>query len=91
VLTLTPPGEDALTVGSGEGTAIEIGRNEVCETVFVGDETMKYVVSSFFRKHCGDIIMCSFERAGVRDIEGRVNDIVSGHGIGRSWWWYTEE
>ena len=24
--------------------------------------------------------MCSFEGAGARDIEGRVNDIVSGHG-----------
>ena len=32
----------AASVGSGEGTAIEIGGNEVWETVFVGDEMIKY-------------------------------------------------
>ena len=39
-------------VESGVGAAIEIGRNEVWETVFVGDETNKYVDSSFCRKDC---------------------------------------
>ena len=37
-------------VGSGEGAAIEIGIHAVWETVFVGDETIKYVDSSFCRK-----------------------------------------
>ena len=66
------------SVGSGEDAAIEIGRNEVWKTIFVGDETIKYVDSSFCRKD--HRILCSFEGAGVRDVEGRVNDIVSGHG-----------
>uniref|UniRef100_A0A8C4QGC4 SGNH hydrolase-type esterase domain-containing protein n=1 Tax=Eptatretus burgeri TaxID=7764 RepID=A0A8C4QGC4_EPTBU len=48
--------------------------------VFVADEMMKYVDSSFCRKDCRHRILCSFEGAGVRDIEGRVNNIVSGHG-----------
>ena len=30
--------------------AIEIGRNEILETIFVGDETIKYVDSLFCRK-----------------------------------------
>ena len=38
--------------GSGGGAAIEIGRNEVWETIFVGDEIIKYVDSSFSRKDC---------------------------------------
>ena len=46
----------------------------------MGDEINKYVDSSFCRKDCGHRILCGFEGAGVRDIEGRVNDIVSGHG-----------
>ena len=46
----------------------------------MGDETIKYVDSSFCRKDRRHRILCSFEGAGVRDIEGRVNDIVSGHG-----------
>ena len=45
-------GESAVTEGHTEGTAIEIGRNEVWETVFVGDEIIKYVDSSFSRKDC---------------------------------------
>ena len=67
-------------LGSGEGAAIEIGRNEVWETAFVDDETIKYVDSSFCRQDRRDGVLCSCEGAGVRDIEGRVNDIVSGHG-----------
>ena len=67
-------------VGSGEGAAIEIGIHAVWETVFVGDETIKYVYSSFCRKDHRHRILCSFEGAGVRDVEGRVNDVVSGHG-----------
>ena len=35
---------------------------------------------SFFKKDRRHRILCSFEGAGVRDIEGRVNDIVWGHG-----------
>ena len=35
-------GDGAASVGSVEGTAIEIGGNEVWETVFVGDEMIKY-------------------------------------------------
>ena len=46
----------------------------------MGDETIKYVDSSFCRKYHRQRILCSFEGAGIRDIEGRVNDIVSGHG-----------
>ena len=46
----------------------------------MGDETIKYVDSSFCRKDCRHRILCSFEGAGVRDIVGRVNYIVSGHG-----------
>jgi len=34
--------------GTGEGGAIEIGRNEFWGTVFVGDETIKCVDSSFY-------------------------------------------
>ena len=37
-------------MGSGVGVEIEIGRHEVWETVFVGDETIKYVDSSFCRQ-----------------------------------------
>ena len=44
-----------------EGLAIEIGRNEVWETVFVGDETIKFGDSSFCRKDRRHIITCSFE------------------------------
>ena len=44
------------------------------------NETIKYVDSSFCRKDRRHRVLCSFEGAGVRDIEGRVNDIVSGHG-----------
>ena len=40
---------------------MEIGRNEVWETVFVGDETIKYVDSSFLRKDRTHGILCSFE------------------------------
>ena len=47
---------------------------------FLGDETIKYVDSSFCRKDRRHRILGSFEGAGVWDIEGRVNDIVSGHG-----------
>ena len=43
-------GDVAVGVGSGDGAAIEIGINEVWETAFVGDETIKYVDSSFCRK-----------------------------------------
>ena len=46
----------------------------------MGDETIKYVDSSFCRKDRRQRIICSFEGAGVMGIEGRVNDIVSGHG-----------
>ena len=46
----------------------------------MGDEIIEYVDSSFCRKDCGHRILCSFEGSGVRDIEGRVNNIVSGHG-----------
>ena len=73
-------GGGAVGAGSGDGAAIEIGRHEVWETVFVGDSMIKYVDSSFCRKDCRHRILCIFEGAGVRDIEGRVNDIVSGHG-----------
>ena len=48
--------------------------------VFVVDETIKYVDSSFCRKDRRHRILCSFEGAGVGDIEGRVNYIVSGYG-----------
>ena len=65
--------------GIGEDTAMEIGRNEVWETVFVSDETM-YVDSSFCMKDQRHKILCSFEGTGVRDIDGRVNYIVLGHG-----------
>ena len=34
-------GEDVTSDGSGVGAAIEIGTNEVWETVFVGDETIR--------------------------------------------------
>ena len=44
----------------------------------MGDETIKYVDSSFC-KECRHGILCSFEIVGVRDIEGRVNDIISVH------------
>ena len=46
----------------------------------MGDEIIKYVDSSFCRKDRRHRIMCNFEGAGVRDIEGRVNYIVPGHG-----------
>ena len=46
----------------------------------MGDETTKYVNPSFCRKDHKHRILCSFEGAGVRDIEGRVNDIISDHG-----------
>ena len=46
---------------------------------FCGDETIKYVDSSFCRKDRRYRILCSFEGAGVRDIEGRVNNMESGH------------
>ena len=46
----------------------------------MGDETIKYVDPSFCRKDCRHRILFSFEGAGVGDIEGRVNDIVLGHG-----------
>ena len=42
----------AADAGSVVCTAIEIGRNEVREIVFVGDEIIKYVDSSFCRKDC---------------------------------------
>ena len=45
----------------------------------MGDEIIKYVDSSFCRKDCRHRILCSFEGAGVRDIEGRVNNMESGH------------
>ena len=45
-------GRGAVGAGSGGGAAIEIGRNEVWETVFVGDEIIKYVDSSFCSKDC---------------------------------------
>jgi len=50
-----------------------------CGRRFCGDETIKYVDSSFCRKDRRYRILCSFEGAGVRDIEGRVNNIKSGH------------
>ena len=46
----------------------------------MGDEIIEYVDSSFCRKDHRHRILRSFEGAVVRDIEGRVNDIVSGHG-----------
>ena len=46
----------------------------------MGDEIIKYVDSSFCKKNCRHRILCSFEGAGVRDIDGRGNNIVSGHG-----------
>ena len=64
-------GGDAVGAGRGECVAIEIGRNEVWETVFVGDKMIKYVYSSFCRKDCRRRIICSFEGAAVRDIEQR--------------------
>ena len=38
------------------------------------------MLTSFSRKDRRHRILCSFEGAGDRDIEGRVNNIVSGHG-----------
>ena len=70
----------AAGAGSGGCVAIEVGRNEVWERVFVGDEIIKYVDSSFCRTDCEHRILCSFEGAGVRDIDRRVKNIVSGHG-----------
>ena len=66
----TGSGGGAVGAGSGGGAAIEIGRHEVWETVFVGDEMIKYVDSSFCRKDCRRRFLCSFEGARVRDIEG---------------------
>ena len=45
-------GRGAVSAGSGGCAAIEVGRNEVWETVFVGDEIIKYVDSSFCRTDC---------------------------------------
>ena len=39
-------GGDSVGAGSGVGAEIGIGRNEVWETVFVGDEIIKYVDSA---------------------------------------------
>ena len=50
-------------------------------TVFVGDETIKYVdIASSFCKDHRHRILCSFEGAGVMDIEGRETDIALGQG-----------
>ena len=73
-------GGGAAGAGSGVGAEILIGIYEVWETVFVGDETIKYVDSSFCWKDRRHRILCSFEGAGVRDIEGRINDIRSSYG-----------
>ena len=77
---------DAAGSGSGVGAEIEIGRNEVWETVFVGDDILKYVDSSFCRKDCRYRILCSFEGAGVRDIEGR-ETMLYRIMAGSSWLW----
>ena len=61
---------------SGVGAEIEIGGHEVWETVFVGDEIIEYVDSSFSMKDRRHRILCSFEGAGVRDIEGRETMLV---------------
>ena len=41
---------------------------------------IKYVDSSFCRKDRRHRILCGFEGAGVKGIEGRISNIVSGHG-----------
>ena len=74
----------AAGAGSGGCAAIEVGRNEVWERVFVGDEIIKYVDSSFCRKDCRYRILCSFE--GVRDIEGRETMLYRIR-AGSSWLW----
>ena len=45
----------------------------------MGDEMIKYVDSFFCRRDRRHRILCSFEGARVRNIEGRVNNMVSGH------------
>ena len=62
-------GEAVVSAGRDEGAAIEIGHSEARETLFVSDETIKYVDSSFCRKDWRHRILCSFEGAGVRDMK----------------------
>ena len=73
-------GDGAAGAHSGDGAAIEIGRNDVWETIFVVDSAIKYVDSSFCRKDHKRRIMCSFDGAGVRNIKRTVNNIISGYG-----------
>ena len=53
-------GDGAAGEESGVGAEIEIARHEEWETVLLGDETIKYVDSSFCRKDRRDRILCSF-------------------------------